>query len=66
MKCIPKYYFYFSGKLLIAEVVSRFEKIGDFVRKLAKFGFVLLNKVGVLCDAFFMVANNPVSKMFNE
>jgi len=34
-----------SGVLLIAEVVSRFEKIGSFVRKLHKLGFGLENKV---------------------
>lgn len=34
-----------SGVLLIAEVVSRFEKIGSFVRKLRKLGFELENKV---------------------
>jgi len=31
--------------LLIAEVVSRFEKIGIFIRKLRKLGFELENKV---------------------
>jgi len=34
-----------SGVLLIAEVVSRFQKIGSFVRKLRKLGFELENKV---------------------
>jgi len=34
-----------SGILLIAEVVSRFKKIGSFVRKLRKLGFELENKV---------------------
>ena len=35
----------YSGILLIAEVVSRFTKIGSFVRKLRKLGFGLENKV---------------------
>jgi len=34
-----------SGILLIAEVISRFKKIGSFVRKLRKLGFGLENKV---------------------
>lgn len=34
-----------GGILLIAEVVSRFKKIGSFVRKLRKLGFELENKV---------------------
>ena len=33
------------GKLLVAEVMSRFDKIGNFVRKLTKLGFSIQNKV---------------------
>jgi len=35
-----------GGILLIAEVLSRFEKLSDFIRKMGKLGYTLLNKVG--------------------
>ncbi|KAK2161902.1 hypothetical protein LSH36_108g07042 [Paralvinella palmiformis] len=33
-----------EGMLLIAEVISRFENISSFIRKLEKLGFILINK----------------------
>jgi len=60
-------FLYCSGILLIAEVISRFKKIGSFVRKLRKLGFALENQVLLWCDVDEGILLNicTVSKLLN-
>ena len=46
------------GTLLIAEVVSRFDKASNFIRKLKKMGFSLANKV-LFCIDYYLPDTLP-------
>ena len=54
-----------SGVLVVAEVVSRFVKVGSFVRKVEKMGFSLQSKVSLTGPSRFLTFERSACDVFH-